>query len=251
MELIARLRGPQGCPWDRKQTGLSAAPYLLEEAYEAVDAIESKDPASICAELGDVLFQVAFQAQIAAEAGHFDLARVIEQVRDKMTQRHPHVFGAQKLENADQVLELWGEIKGRERARAGEGLMQSLPLNAPALVRAQRLGKRAARVGFDWENSREVWAKAQEETDELSQAANQKQAEAELGDLLFAWAQWARHSGINAETALRAANTRFLRRFNWMEDCARKEGQGLDGMSPEDLDRLWERAKTVERESED
>jgi MazG family protein len=251
MELIARLRSPGGCPWDRKQTGLSAAPYLLEEAYEAVDAIESRDPASICGELGDVLFQVVFQAQIAKEAGHFDLAQVIDQVRAKMTQRHPHVFGSQKMENAAQVLELWGEIKGRERAQAGEGLMQSLPLNAPALVRAQRLGKRAARVGFDWTNSGEVWAKAQEEMDELSQAAGQKQAEAELGDLLFAWAQWARHRGINAESALRAANARFVSRFNWLEDCARKEGQGLNGMSPEDLDRLWERAKAAENDSED
>ncbi len=246
MELVRRLRAPDGCPWDREQTTHSVAPYILEEAFEAVEAIESGDAQEAMGELGDLLFQVVFMANLYAEAGLFDLAQVIERVTDKMTRRHPHVFDELKVNSAQEVKGLWGEIKSAEREGVEAGLLDSVPMATPSLIRAHRLGQRAARVDFDWSNSDEVRQKAQEETRELLEAKSQKEAEAELGDLLFTWVQWARHQGLGAEQALRGANNRFTRRFKAMEDLARQRNQRLEEMDMGQMDALWEEVKGLE-----
>ncbi|MBU4277591.1 MAG: nucleoside triphosphate pyrophosphohydrolase [Proteobacteria bacterium] len=244
-ELAARLRAPDGCPWDREQTPVSAAAYLLEEAYEATEAIESGTLEEVRGELGDLLFQVVFQAQLFAEAGGFDLTEVIEEVRAKMVRRHPHVFGEQKAQDAAEVKERWSRIKRQEREDSPQGLLDSVPQSAPALLRAQRLGSRAAKVGFDWDDAAGVWAKIGEETAELA-AAGPGTEQAELGDVLFSWAQWARHRGLGAEAALREANRRFTRRFQAMEALAARLGVALEDMSPEKREDLWAAAKAQE-----
>lgn len=245
--LAARLRAADGCPWDREQTPASAAGYMLEEAYEAVEAIASGRGEAVRAELGDLLFQVVFQAQLFAEAGHFDLSQVIAEVEAKMIRRHPHVFGQAQAADAAAVKERWGQIKQQEQAGSQEGLLDSVPLAAPSLVRAQRLGQRAARVGFDWPDAQGVWDKISEEMEELSQAADAPQALHELGDLLFAWAQWARHQGLQAEGALREANRRFYKRFCSMEALAAQAGQTLAELSPAERENLWQRVKAREQ----
>ncbi|MCF8064690.1 MAG: nucleoside triphosphate pyrophosphohydrolase [Desulfarculaceae bacterium] len=244
-ELAARLRAPDGCPWDREQTPVSAAAYLLEEAYEATEAIESGTPDEVRGELGDLLFQVVFQAQLFAEAGQFDLSEVIGEVRAKMVPRHPHVFGEAKAQDAAEVKERWSQIKRQERQDSPQGLLDSVPKGAPALLRAQRLGSRAAKVGFDWDDASGVWAKIGEETDELA-AAGPENEQAELGDVLFSWAQWARHQGLGAEAALREANRRFTRRFEAMEAMAAQQGVALEDMSAERREALWAAAKAQE-----
>lgn len=244
-ELAARLRAPDGCPWDREQTPVSAAAYLLEEAYEATEAIESGSTEEVRGELGDLLFQVVFQAQLFAEAGGFDLAEVIEEVRAKMVRRHPHVFGDAEAKDAGEVKQRWSEIKRRERQDSPQGLLDSVPLGAPALLRAQRLGSRAAKVGFDWDDAAGVWAKIGEETAELA-AAGPETEPAELGDVLFSWAQWARHRGLGAEAALREANRRFTRRFEAMEAMAARLGVALEDMSHAKREELWAAAKARE-----
>ncbi|MEW5911233.1 MAG: nucleoside triphosphate pyrophosphohydrolase [Thermodesulfobacteriota bacterium] len=244
--LAARLRAPDGCPWDREQTPASAAGYLLEEAYEALEAIESGDPAQVRGELGDLLFQVVFQAQLFAEAGHFELSQVIAEVEAKMIRRHPHVFGQAQAADAAAVKLRWDQIKRQERAGQPQGLLDSVPQAAPALVRAQRLGQRAAQVGFDWPGAAGVWEKTVEETRELAQAAEPEAASRELGDLLFTWAQWARHRGLKAEAALREANRRFARRFAAMEALAASQGRSLAQLNPQEQDELWRAAKAAE-----
>ena len=248
MELVQRLRAPDGCPWDRRQTPRSVAPYILEEAYEAVEAVETGRPPEVCAELGDLLFQVVFMAQLFAEQGHFDLARVMTQVTQKMIRRHPHVFEQEKAENAEEVKGLWGRIKSQERRQNHQGLLDSLPRAAPALVRAHRLGQRVARVGFDWRGPDQVWDKVHEELDELARAQDPEQQEQELGDLLFTLAQWARHQGLGAEAALRRANARFQKRFQELENLARSRGLDLEQMDLEQMDQLWEEIKARETE---
>lgn len=243
MELVRRLRAPDGCPWDREQTAHSVAPYILEEAYEAVEAVESGDAQEAMAELGDLLFQVVFMVNLYSEAGHFDLAQVIEQVTAKMTRRHPHVFGEVKVNDAQEVKGLWGRIKSAERQDTEAGLLDSVPLASPALTRAHRLGQRAARVEFDWQNAGEVLKKIQEETGELMEAASPEEAEAELGDLLFSWVQWARHKGLGSEQALRRANNRFASRFKAMEFLAKSRDQSLENMDMAQMDALWEEVK--------
>ncbi|MCB2194023.1 MAG: nucleoside triphosphate pyrophosphohydrolase [Deltaproteobacteria bacterium] len=244
-QLAARLRAPDGCPWDREQTPVSAAAYLLEEAYEATEAIESGDPAEVRGELGDLLFQVVFQAQLFAEAGDFDLTEIIQEVQAKMVRRHPHVFGEAQAKDAGEVKQRWSEIKRRERQDSPQGLLDSVPLGAPALLRAQRLGSRAAKVGFDWDDAAGVWDKINEETAELAAAGPQGE-QAELGDVLFSWAQWARHRGLGAEAALREANRRFTHRFRAMEALAAREGVALQDMSAEEREELWAAAKAQE-----
>jgi MazG family protein len=246
MELVRRLRAPDGCPWDREQTTHSVAPYILEEAYEAVEAVESGDAQEALGELGDLLFQVVFMANLYAEAGDFDLADVMQRVTEKMTRRHPHVFGEMKVNSAQEVKGLWGEIKSAEREGSEAGLLDNVPKASPSLIRAHRLGQRAARVDFDWSSASEVWQKAQEETQELLKAANQEEAEAELGDLLFTWVQWARHRGLGAEQALRGANNRFTRRFKAMEDLARQKNLRLEEMDLAQMDALWDEVKRAE-----
>ncbi len=245
-ELIRRLRAPDGCPWDREQTPASACAYLLEEAYEAVEAVESAAPGQARAELGDLLFQAVFMVNLYEERGLFSLAQVLAEVEAKMRRRHPHVFGPDQAASPEEVRQLWGRIKQREREEAGQapqGLLDSVPLAAPALVRAYRLGQRAARVNFDWQTAPQVWDKVGEELAELAQAQTLEERQDELGDLLFALAQWARHQNLNPETALRAASQRFQARFAFMEGLARRRGLELGRLDPAQWDQLWEEAK--------
>ena len=245
VDLVIRLRAPDGCPWDREQTPISAARYLIEEAFEAVDAIESGDLKEACSELGDLIFQAAFIAQIYDDLGVFSLAEALDAVHEKMVRRHPHVFGHSQAEDSEAVLEQWDRIKKQERKGNGQGLLDSVPRAAPALVRSQRLGQKAARVGFDWHEPGQVWAKVLEEMQELERAEGREQAQAELGDVLFAWAQWARHQGLDAEAALRGSASRFQKRFKMMEVMAARQGLDLEKMDDAGLDRLWERAKAA------
>lgn len=244
--LAARLRAPDGCPWDREQTVASSTGYILEEAYEAVDALEARDWDEAREELGDLLFQVVFQAQMAVDKNRFDASEVIEAVEAKMIRRHPHVFGDAQAETADEVLKRWGEIKRDERDGSA-GLLQSVPKSTAALTRAQRLGKKAANVGFDWPDAKGVLEKVCEEMHELEAAKDDAEAERELGDLLFALAQWSRHRKLDAESALRRACTRFQNRFECMEAMADGGDVGLAQLDLDQLDKLWEEAKAREK----
>ncbi|MFH1059317.1 MAG: nucleoside triphosphate pyrophosphohydrolase [Pseudomonadota bacterium] len=249
MALVDRLRAPDGCPWDREQTPASVANYLLEEAYEAVEAVQAGGPDEAAGELGDLLFHVVFLAAQYAEAGSFGLAQVIAQVEAKMIRRHPHVFGGGQVADAGAVLAQWGRIKAEERGGDANGLLESLPRGLPALMLAQRLGQRAGRVGFDWPDAPSVWAKVREEAAEVEAAPDDAAAEAELGDLLFALAQWARHRGLNPGQALRGANRRFRARFAVMERLAAAQGRELAGLDAAAQDALWNQAKAQERQS--
>lgn len=243
MDLVTRLRAPDGCPWDREQTLGSVANYLLEEAHEAAEALQDGDQAGAAGELGDVAFHLVFLAEQLAQAGGADLAAILAGVEAKMIRRHPHVFGGERLADAEAVLAQWGRIKAQERGQSPGGLLDSLPKALPALMRAQRLGQRAARVGFDWPEAAAVWDKVAEEMDELRAAANPEEELAELGDLLFSLAQWARLRGLSADQALRAANRRFHHRFAVMERLAAARGTSLERLDAAGLDALWEAAK--------
>jgi MazG family protein len=248
VDIMARLRAPGGCPWDREQSRESLRPYLIEEAYEALDAIDSGNVDSIRDELGDVLLQVVFHARIAAERGEFDVADVCRAVSDKLERRHPHVFGNVSVRDSEEVLRNWAAIKARERRDRGDSdsAVAGLPASLPALLYAQRLGEKAARVGFDWPSLDGVLAKVREELEELERAlvaGDGTAAGDELGDLLFTLASVGRHVGHSAELTLRQAVSRFVARFQEMERQAGTEGAPLAERSAEDLDRLWRAAK--------
>ena len=269
LELMVRLRDPvQGCPWDRAQTFATLAPYTLEEAYEVVDAIQAGElPAKLRDELGDLLFQVVFYAQLAQERGWFDFEGIARGIHDKLVRRHPHVFAAQEgLSTPAEVLVVWEELKARERTAAAAaedpqaqaGVLADVPQALPALMRAQKLGKRAGRVGFDWTDMRDVRAKITEELAELDEAMLEAGAHTpssppsahlveEMGDLLFAIANWGRHVGADAEAALRAANTKFERRFASMEALARERSLVLTELTLDHWEALWLEAKQAER----
>lgn len=246
MDLVTRLRAPDGCPWDREQTLESVANYLLEEAHEAAEAIQEGDQAGAAGELGDVAFHVVFLAEQLAQTGGADLAAILAGVEAKMVRRHPHVFGGARLADAEAVLAQWGRIKAQERGDQPGGLLDSLPQALPALMRAQRLGQRAARVGFDWPEADAVWNKVAEEIEELRAAASPEEELAELGDLFFALVQWARLRGHSADQALRAANRRFHHRFAAMERLAAERGTSLERLDAAGLDALWEAVKSAE-----
>jgi len=249
LDIMRRLRDPQGgCPWDRAQDFASIAPYTIEEAYEVAEAIARGEPQALQGELGDLLFQVVFHAQLGSERQWFDFASVANAIADKLTERHPHVFaGAQIASVADQN-RAWEEHKARERAgRAGDvhSELADVPLALPALARAAKLGKRAARVGFDWPDARGVREKIDEElreTDEVVTGDVERRAE-ELGDLLFATANWARHLGVDAEEALRQANAKFERRFRAMERLAVERGLDLGNLDAAAWEALWNDVK--------
>ncbi|MCS6947497.1 MAG: nucleoside triphosphate pyrophosphohydrolase [Steroidobacteraceae bacterium] len=254
LEVMRRLRDPRaGCPWDRQQDFRDIAPYTLEEAYEVYDAIEAGDRARLRDELGDLLFQVVFLSQIACERGAFDFADVAAAVTDKLVRRHPHVFAAESApmpEDAEAQRANWEALKAAERAREGrEGALAGIARALPALTRAAKLGQRAARVGFDWSDVGGVRAKVLEEWQELTEAASdsrqRERCGEEFGDLLFALTQYARHLGIDAEAALRAANRKFETRFAAMEQQLRESGRELDTLSPDDWDRLWNTVKGI------
>jgi ATP diphosphatase len=257
--LMARLRDPQsGCPWDQKQTFATVAPFTIEEAYEVADAIESGDPRKLRDELGDLLFQVVFHARMAEERGWFDFAQVASAIHEKLVRRHPHVFGGQALSGEAELSNAWEEQKARERAAGGGAAgsvsaLADVPRGLPALVRAAKLGKRAGRVGFDWESAAQVREKVLEELGEVDAASaggatNSPAVVEEIGDLLFAVTNWSRHLKIDAEEALRAANSKFERRFRDMESLARERGLSLETLSPQQWENLWQESKALERQ---
>lgn len=258
VEIIARLRAPDGCPWDRAQTPQTLRPYLVEETYEVLDALDAEDWTELQEELGDVLLQVVLHAQLMAEAGRFGIADVVETIAEKMVRRHPHVFGDATADSPDEVSRNWARIKAAEkRAKAGTGtddvqrsVLDGVPASAPALIQAQRLGEKAAKVGFDWPSAAEVFDKVAEESRELSaeidhaDADNRKQAmEHELGDLLFTLTSLARHLDLDAESALRKANARFGRRFRFVEAQLARGGEDVYATSAPRLEALWQAAK--------
>ncbi|MHB0868491.1 MAG: bifunctional methyltransferase/pyrophosphohydrolase YabN [Chloroflexota bacterium] len=246
--IVARLRAPDGCPWDRQQTHESLKPYVVEEAYEVVEAIDKGDPATLSEELGDLLLQVLLHAQIADEAGDFDITDVVGAIAAKMVRRHPHVFGEVSVSGAQEVLVNWEAIKKTERGKKeeGESMFAGIPKHMPALQAAQELQGRAARVGFDWKDIQPVLDKVSEEVEELSRAQNATERQAELGDILFALVNVARHLGVNAEMALRSANRKFVERFTRMEELAREQGADFASLPLEQQDELWNQAKAEE-----
>jgi len=259
LAIMARLRAPVGgCPWDREQTFATIAPYTIEEAYEVADAIARNDMRGLKDELGDLLFQVVFHARMAEEAGHFAFADVADAISDKMERRHPHVFGDVEISDAAAQTDAWEAHKARERdAAASErggkaGALAGVPLALPALLRAEKLGKRAARANFDWPDARAVVDKVREEIDELDRVIAAGESEArlshEIGDLLFAAAQLARKLGINPETALRDGSARFERRFGYIEERLAARGRTPADATLDELEALWGEAKTAERQ---
>jgi nucleoside triphosphate diphosphatase len=262
LEIMAMLRTPgKGCPWDLEQDFASIAPYTIEEAYEVADAIARADFAELKDELGDLLLQVVFHARMAQEQGVFDFGAVVEAITAKMIRRHPHVFGDLKGLTADRITALWGEIKAREKAErrsriaASEhregGLLSEVPRALPALTRAVKLQAKAGSVGFDWNDARQVLAKIREETDEIEaalDAGDHAGLEAEIGDLLFAVANLARHAKHDPEAALRRTNAKFERRFGFIEAELARQGKRLGSVSLDDMDGLWNEAKRRESE---
>jgi MazG family protein len=248
LTMMARLRGEGGCPWDREQTRETLRPFLVEETYEVLDALDADDPAHIREELGDLLFQVVFHAEIARERGEFSMADLLEALITKMTRRHPHVFGDRPVSSAAEALAQWEAIKGAEKH--GASALAGVPRALPALHRAQRVQHKAARVGFDWSDVAGALEKVREELGEVAEALRQRDGTAlrdELGDLLFSVVNVARLSSVDPEGALQAAVDRFSRRFASMEEAARDEGRELTGLSLAELEELWTRAKSLER----
>lgn len=251
LALMRRLRDPQqGCPWDREQTFQTIAPFTIEEAYEVADAIGRGDPARLCDELGDLLFQVVFHARMAEEQQQFDFTAVTRGIHDKLVRRHPHVFGDPRAVEVAQLHVAWEKQKAHERAQGGvQGVLADVPKALPGLARAAKLGRRARRVGFDWDGPEGVRAKIDEELGEideaLAQGARAHVAE-EIGDLLFTIANWARHLQVDPEDALRGAMLKFEQRFERMEQTAEKTQQSLSGLSPAEWEQLWQAAKDAE-----
>jgi len=245
--IIARLRGPDGCPWDRVQTHASLKPYLLEEAYEALTALDEGDPDKLCDELGDLLLEVLLHVQLAEEAGEFTVGDVVYRIASKLVRRHPHVFGEEQADTPEEVMARWEELKQGERGDEGSTLA-GVPPALPALARAQMLSGRAARAGFEWPQTADVLAKLAEEIRELAEAGDADHKREELGDVLFLLVNLARYLDLNAEEALRLANEKFYRRFITMEAIARERGLLLADRPLAELEALWEAAKQRLRE---
>lgn len=253
--VMARLRAEGGCPWDREQTHASLKPYLVEETYEALEAIDRGDDAELCRELGDVLLQVVFHAQIASEQGRFTVEEVGRAIVDKLIRRHPHVFGQTQVEGAAQVLVNWERIKQEERQEEDkpDSVLEGVPRQLPALLRAQRIQHKAARVGFDWPSLAGPLDKVEEELAELRQACQDgtpPALEEEFGDLLFALVNTSRFLKIDAEDALRRAVDKFERRFRAVEATFRAQGRQLQESTLEEMDQVWDQVKAGERERE-
>ena len=245
------LRNPtNGCPWDKEQNFATIAPYTIEEAYEVADAIQRDDMASLKEELGDLLFQTVFHAQIATEAGLFTFDDVVEAITEKMTRRHPHVFGGDDIRTPTEQTLAWEDQKEKERIAKGHtSILADVPLGLPGLTRAVKLQKRAARVGFDWTNAKDVLAKVAEEASELTEAIEQKtqdDVEDEFGDLLFVMANLSRHLKVDPETSLRRANDKFSRRFQHIEKSMLAAGKDISKASLDEMEALWDEAKSLE-----
>lgn len=248
-EIIAHLRAPDGCPWDREQDHQTLRPNLLEECFEALEAIDSDDPTAMQEEFGDLLLQIVLHAQIASEYGEFNMSNVIQGIYDKIIKRHPHVFEELDLgdDEPDTVIQNWERIKASERESNGDGeksILDGVPSSLPALTQAETYQKRAARIGFDWNELGEVLKKLPEEISELNQTDDPDEISAEMGDILFTLVNIARWMGIDAESALRGSNQRFKTRFSLVENKARASGRELSEMSLEELEQLWESSKS-------
>jgi tetrapyrrole methylase family protein / MazG family protein len=246
-EIIAHLRAPEGCPWDRKQTHESLRPFLLEEAYEVLEAIDAEDTDSLAEELGDLLLQIVLHTQIAIESGEFYMTDVLRHINQKMIRRHPHVWGSVDVENADQVVTNWEALKKQEKSQNGterESILDGVPKGLPSLMQAHRYQAKVAKVGFDWEKIEDVLAKVQEEIAEVQRAETPEDRFEEIGDLLFVLVNWARWLGIDdPESALREANLKFYRRFRFVEDSAKTGGKPMENYTLAELDAFWDQAK--------
>jgi nucleoside triphosphate diphosphatase len=259
VEIMRLLRSPDGCPWDREQSWATLAPYVLEEAYEVVDAIERDDAPDLCEEIGDHVFEGVFLAQVAAEAGRFTIADALRSMSEKLIRRHPHVFiessgttpGSASVTTPRAVIEQWDAIKAREReaaSGAAPSALDGLPAALPSLARADALGSRAARTGFDWPDAASVLVQVEEELEELREttaAGPEERIAEELGDLLFALAQFARKTGLDSEGVLRRANTKFSTRFRTLEQEVRGRGRSMSELSLDDLEAIWQQVKAA------
>ncbi|HMK60872.1 MAG TPA: nucleoside triphosphate pyrophosphohydrolase [Dissulfurispiraceae bacterium] len=251
VDIMVRLRSENGCPWDKVQTGETLKPYLIEETYELIEAIDEKDPAKIKEELGDLLLQIVFHAQIAKDRGEFDIYDVIEKINDKMISRHPHVFGDAKFHTPEEVTRQWQERK-KEEGKLKESALEGVPKELPSLLRAHRLQSRAAKVGFDWSNIGDVFKKLDEELNEFREAIEKKDnkgIEDELGDIFFVLVNISRFVGVNAEEALRKTISKFISRFRYIEMKAAGRGCRLADMTLEEMDALWDEAKKGEKDA--
>ena len=248
LKIIARLRGPRGCPWDREQTHQTIRQNLLEECYEVLDALDANRLDELQEELGDLLMQIVFHAQLASEAGWFDFDGVAKTIADKLVRRHPHVFGRHQLQNSAQVLARWEAIKKQEKRT--HSIVEGLPRSLPALLKADKIQRKVSRVGFDWRNVRDVVAKVEEELEEMKQAlatGHRRQFAEELGDLLFAVVNLARFEGLHAEELLHRAIAKFVRRFQQLERAVHRQGRRIEDCTLAELDAFWDAAKRPRR----
>jgi len=247
VELMAKLRGSEGCPWDRKQTTESLKPFLIEECYEVVEALDEGTPSKVKEELGDLLFQIVFHARLAEEQGDFSMHDVIASNIEKMIRRHPHVFGNARLSTDKEVLANWEDIKKKEKGyEERKSILEGVPRHLPSLLRAHSLQERAARVGFDWSRIDEALPKLDEEIAEFKESLKHEDAagiEEELGDIFFMLVNISRFLGVNPEEALRKTISKFIRRFRYIEEHAANEGRSLNDMTLEDMERLWQNSK--------
>jgi tetrapyrrole methylase family protein/MazG family protein len=246
-EIVAHLRAPDGCPWDKEQTHQTLRKHLLEESYETLSAIDADDKAGMREEFGDLLLQILLNAQIASETKDFNFTEVVKHIYDKIVRRHPHVFGDVKLDGVDGVLQNWEKLKEKERKGKKEekGILDGVPSSLPALSQAQEYQDRAARVGFDWPKIEGVLDKIREEIEEIKQAQNLEQVTDELGDLFFVLVNLARWRKVDAESALREANLKFKRRFSYVEKSAKEQGRNLSDMTLDEMDTFWNEAKKL------
>jgi len=242
VEIIAYLRSPQGCPWDKKQTHSSLREHLLEESYEVLEALDEANPEKLCAELGDLLLQIVLHAQVAQEAGEFEIGDVVQDINKKLLYRHPHVFGSACAKDADEVLVHWEELKKKER-KEDAGMLDGVPGALPSLAYSQSVQDRVARVGFDWPTDEGVLDKLGEEIGEFKREETQERKSAEFGDILFTLANYARRQGIDLESSLREANHKFYHRFAHMEKLCRERKLDLSKMTLDEQNVLWNEAK--------
>jgi tetrapyrrole methylase family protein/MazG family protein len=254
VRIMERLRSENGCPWDREQTHDSLKPFLIEEAYEVLEAMEANDRERFMEEMGDLLFQIVFHTQIGAEQGEFSMEELLERITEKMIRRHPHVFSDAQVADAQEVLFNWEEIKRREKGEKGEGsALDGIPRDLPALLRAHRLQDRASRLGFDWPDVEGAYAKVEEEMTELKSAleeGDRGRMEEELGDLFFSLVNIARFIEVNPEEALRKTISRFIQRFHHIEEGLKQRGRDIEKETLEEMERLWQEAKGKEKGQE-
>lgn len=248
VDIMSRLRAPGGCPWDRKQTFDTIKPYLLEETYEVLEAIDARDWEELPAELGDLMLQAVFFAQMASEQNLFRIEDALDAINEKLVRRHPHVFGDQTAETEGDVRKIWSEVKAEEKKKKGDetGLLASVPRALPALIEAQQLTSRAAQTGFEWDNAEQVIEKLHEEIDEFKEArlgAPREELEGELGDMLFVLVNLARFLSVDPEQALRKTNAKFRARFGYIERRLAEQGKTLADASLEEMEALWQEAK--------